>query len=54
MARSVVGLAQKSSRCANLSFKTPVIITSGINKTSTSAPTPRSLMIVLFRLPKVG
>jgi hypothetical protein len=41
-------------RRINRSLKTPVIIASGINNTSTSAPTPSNLMIVLCRRPNDG
>jgi hypothetical protein len=38
----------------NRSLNTPMIIASGINNTSTSAPTPSNLMIVLCRFPNDG
>jgi hypothetical protein len=41
--------ATASFRRESRSLKTPVIITRGINNTSTSAPTPSNLTIVLFR-----
>jgi hypothetical protein len=46
--------ATASFRRESRSLKTPVIITSGINNTSTSAPTPSNLIIVLCRRPNDG
>jgi hypothetical protein len=46
--------ATASFRRESRSLNTPVIITSGINKTSTSAPTPSNLIIVLCRRPNDG
>lgn len=46
--------ATASLRRCNRSLKTPVIIVSGIKSNRTSAPTPSSLIIVLWRFPKDG
>jgi hypothetical protein len=46
--------ATASLRRCNRSRKTPVIIASGIRSTRTSAPTPSSLIIVLWRFPNDG
>ena len=46
--------ATASLRLCNRSLNTPVIIASGIRSTRTSAPTPSSLIIVLWRFPNEG
>jgi hypothetical protein len=46
--------ATASFRRESRSLNTPVIITSGINNTSTSAPTSTNLIIVLCRRPNHG